>query len=267
MGQPWASEQLSSRHPEMADIISRFAIIAYGTFGSREMNYASDLDLVFLYDAKSAQEALVTRLTQKILHMLTIRSQAGILYSVDTRLRPSGAAGLLVSHVDAFIEYQKNHAWTWEHQALLKARIIIGTPRIKHAFLALKKSVLVLPRDRILLQQEVLAMREKIDLHQEAEPVKHARGGLLDLEFLIQFLVLNLQNSNLARYTHTLSQIQQLFLSRVIDREQFLVLKKAYNYYHYLLHQKILQPNPRTDIEMFRERVAQVCDAMYDVGN
>ncbi len=262
-----ASEQLSFRHLEMTDVTSRFAIIAYGTFGSREMNYSSDLDLVFLYDAEPAQEALVTRLTQKILHMLTTRSQAGILYSVDTRLRPSGAAGLLVSHVDAFIEYQKNHAWIWEHQALLKARIIIGSPRIKQAFLSLKKSVLALPRDRVLLQQEVLAMREKIDLHQEADPIKHARGGLLDLEFLIQFLVLNLQHSNLARYTHTLSQIQQLFLSRVISREQFIVLKKAYNYYHYLLHRKILQPNPSADIEKFRERVAQVCNALYGVGN
>ncbi|WP_084602178.1 bifunctional [glutamate--ammonia ligase]-adenylyl-L-tyrosine phosphorylase/[glutamate--ammonia-ligase] adenylyltransferase [Legionella fallonii] len=262
-----ASKQLSARHPEMIEIISRFAIIAYGTFGSREMNYASDLDLVFLYNAEPSQEALVTRLTQKILHMLTTRSQAGVLYSVDTRLRPSGAAGLLVSHVDAFVEYQKNHAWTWEHQALLKARIIIGDPRIKQKFLHLKKSVLALSRERMVLQQEVLMMRAKIDLHQEAEPIKHARGGLLDLEFLIQFLVLNLQNPNLARYTHTLSQLQQLFLAHVIEKEQFTILKRAYSYYHYLLHQKILQPNPGTDIAATQEKVASVCDALYEVEN
>lgn len=101
------------------------------------MNYASDLDLVFLYTAQPSEEALVTRLTQKILHMLTTRSQSGVLYNVDTRLRPSGSAGLLVSHVDAFVEYQKQ-AWTWEHQALLKARILSGNAKIRHHFIQLK---------------------------------------------------------------------------------------------------------------------------------
>lgn len=102
-----ASEQLCLRYPEMEFVKSQFAIIAYGKLGSREMNYASDLDLVFLHSAKLSEESLITRLTQKILHMLTTRSQSGVLYTVDTRLRPSGAAGLLVSHVDAFVEYQK----------------------------------------------------------------------------------------------------------------------------------------------------------------
>jgi [glutamine synthetase] adenylyltransferase / [glutamine synthetase]-adenylyl-L-tyrosine phosphorylase len=134
-----ACEQLSVRYPEIKRIKSRFAIIAYGTLGSRDMNYSSDLDLVFLYTAQSSEEALVTRLTQKIVHMLTTRTQAGILFTVDTRLRPSGAAGLLVSHLDAFIEYQNNQAWTWEHQALLKARVICGTAAIKEHFLFLKK--------------------------------------------------------------------------------------------------------------------------------
>ena len=257
-----ASQQLSLRYPEMAEIKSRFAIIAYGTFGSREMNYASDLDLVFLHTTQLSEEALVTRLTQKILHMLTMRSQAGVLYSVDTRLRPSGAAGLLVSHVDAFTEYQRTQAWTWEHQALLRARLISGNPKTKQSFLKLKKAVLAVPRVRATLQQEVLSMRAKMDQHQESDPVKHARGGLLDLEFLVQFLVLDLHKQNLARYTHTLSHLKQLFLAHVLTDEQYKILKKAYQHYHHLLHHKIVQSEIKNTEEM-QEKVWTVCEDVY----
>ncbi|BCA96455.1 glutamate-ammonia-ligase adenylyltransferase [Legionella antarctica] len=257
-----ANEQLSLRNHEMAQIKSRFAIIAYGTFGSREMNYASDLDLVFLHSVEPSEEALVTRLTQKILHMLTIRSQTGVLYSVDTRLRPSGAAGLLVSHVDAFVAYQKNQAWTWEHQALLKSRVIIGDPKIKQSFLRLKKSVLSSVKNRATVQEEVLAMRAKIDQYQETDPIKHARGGLLDLEFLVQFLVLNLNQPEMARYTHTLSQLKQLFFAHVLTKEQWITLKEAYQHYHYLLHQKILQ-SKSIDSEEIQAKVAEICDIIY----
>ena len=260
-----ASQQLSLRHPEMAQIKSRFAIIAYGTFGSREMNYASDLDLVFLHTAQPYEEALVTRLTQKILHMLTTRSQAGVLYSVDTRLRPSGSAGLLVSHLDSFVDYQRSQAWTWEHQALLKARIIVGNVKIIHSFSSLKKAVLSLSRERSTLQHDVLTMRAKIEQHQVYDSLKHARGGLLDLEFLVQFLVLNLQKANLARYTHTLSQMKQLFQNHVLTEEQYKILKKAYQYYHYLLHQKIVQP-PSENIEEMQGKVWGVCETVYGDG-
>lgn len=256
-----ATTQLSQRNPEMEGSNASFAIIAYGKLGSREMTYTSDLDLVFLHSAKPEEEALVTRLTQKILHMLTTRTQAGILYQVDTRLRPSGSAGLLVSHIDAFVEYQKNQAWTWEHQALLKARVLIGNRRIRNELNQLKKAVLCLPRDSESLQRDVLAMREKINQHQEVNPVKHAPGGLLDLEFLVQFLVLKLRDPALARYTHTLSLIQQLFLARVLDRMQFVTLKKAYQHYHHLLHQQIVQPG-EVGCEEIQRNVLCVCEML-----
>jgi len=257
-------QHLSLRHPEIDQVKSRFAIIAYGKLGSREMNYSSDLDLVFLHTTHPAEEALVTRLTQKILHMLTTRSQAGVLYCVDTRLRPSGSAGLLVSHVDAFVEYQLTQAWTWEHQALLKARLLSGNPKIKHSFLQLKKSVLLVPRDRVELQKEVLSMRAKIEQHQEPDPLKHAKGGLLDLEFLVQFLVLQLGKPNLAKYTHTLSHIQQLFLAQIITEEQFKILRKAYKNYHHLLHLNILKPGMKHN-ELMQSKVLAVCEAIYSV--
>ncbi|HIG0328673.1 TPA: bifunctional [glutamate--ammonia ligase]-adenylyl-L-tyrosine phosphorylase/[glutamate--ammonia-ligase] adenylyltransferase [Legionella pneumophila] len=257
-----ASKQLCDRHPEMARIQSQFAIIAYGKLGSREMSYASDLDLVFLHTAKPSEEALVTRLTQKILHMLTTRTQMGVLYHVDTRLRPSGAAGLLVSHVDAFVEYQKTQAWTWEHQALLKARILSGNSKIKNQFSQLKKSVLLLERDSKLLQQDVLTMRAKIDQFQESDEVKLARGGLLDLEFLVQFLVLNHGDPKFSSYTNTLSQLKHLFLSDVLTKSQFITLKKAYQYFHYLMHQKIVQPVVINDDEM-QNAVSLLCKELY----
>ena len=149
----------------MIQIKSRFAIIAYGKLGSREMNYHSDLDLVFVHTASPEEEGLVTRLTQKILHMLTTRSQSGILYPVDTRLRPSGASGLLVSHMDSFISYQCNQAWTWEHQALLRARFLVGNKAIRLAFNELKNYQFVVISDKAQIRKEILEMREKISKH------------------------------------------------------------------------------------------------------
>lgn len=255
-----ASEQLCSRYPEMEQAKSHFAIIAYGKLGSREMNYASDLDLVFLHSAKISEEALITRLTQKILHMLTTRSQSGVLYTVDTRLRPSGAAGLLVSHVDAFVEYQKNQAWTWEHQALLKARILTGNARIRHAFLQLKKSVLLLGRDKPTLLQEVLAMRAKMEQHQDRNPIS---GGLLDLEFLVQYLILHLGDPSLARYTNTLSQLHHLFLAGILNKEYYSFLKKAYKKHHQLLHQNLLRPGIVNNRSM-QEEIVKVCKELFN---
>ncbi|TAL65492.1 MAG: bifunctional [glutamate--ammonia ligase]-adenylyl-L-tyrosine phosphorylase/[glutamate--ammonia-ligase] adenylyltransferase, partial [Legionella sp.] len=257
-----AYQQLAIKQPEIAQIKTRFAIIAYGKLGSREMNYSSDLDLVFLHNATTAEESLVTRLTQKILHMLTTRLQSGILYAVDTRLRPSGAAGLLVSHVDAFVAYQQNEAWTWEHQALIKARIIFANTKIKRAFQQLKQQVLALHRDAVVLQKEVLNMREKINQQQNQEPLKHAAGGLLDLEFLLQFLILRSAKPEFASCTHTLQQLEQLFAGGALSDKQYEILRKAYKEYHHCLHQKVLQAKTN-HLEALQEEVRQVCAEVY----
>lgn len=261
-----ASKELGIKQPDMERVKDHFAIIAYGKLGSREMNYSSDLDLVFLHNTNADEEAWVTRLTQKILHMLTTRSQAGVLYAVDTRLRPSGAAGLLVSHVDAFIEYQRTQAWTWEHQALLKARVIKGNSKIKRAFASLKKSILVIPRDHKQLQEDVLSMRAKIVQLKDADVLKHRPGGLLDLEFLLQFLVLLVGQPRFARYTHTASLLQQLLAVQAISEEQFTQLEAAYKEFHYLLHQSILKPSCESG-ELYAQQVVAVCKAIYAAGD
>jgi glutamate-ammonia-ligase adenylyltransferase len=237
-----ACQQLSIRYPQIMQIKSGFAIIAYGKLGSREMNFNSDLDLVFVH-AALIEESLITRLSQKIMHMLTTRSQAGVLYPVDTRLRPSGAAGLLVSHIDAFVDYQKTHAWTWEHQALLRARLITANSRVREAFKQLKMAVLFLPRDIKTLRDEVLAMREKIDRYKDPLQVKYGAGGLLDLEFLVQFLVLAHPKQSFCRNTNTLGLLKILHEEGLLQQEQFIKLKEAYKRYHQLLQQYLLQPD------------------------
>ncbi|MCP0913015.1 bifunctional [glutamate--ammonia ligase]-adenylyl-L-tyrosine phosphorylase/[glutamate--ammonia-ligase] adenylyltransferase [Legionella sp. 27cVA30] len=237
-----ACTALAERYPEIEKIKSNFAIIAYGKLGSQEMNYDSDVDLVFLHAAERAEESLVTRLTQKILHMLTMRAQAGVLYAVDTRLRPSGASGLLVSHIDAFIQYQYHSAWTWEHQALLRARILYGNTQLHTAFNQLKKDVLFLPRDRAILAKDIKEMRLKISKNNE-DKVKPAAGELIDLEFLIQFLMLAYPAEEFVFCTHNLEQLTKLYRQKILSKLQFTQLAKAYNDCHQILHFYLLQPN------------------------
>lgn len=257
-----ACQQLKEKHPEIESIKSHFAIVAYGKFGSREMNYTSDLDLVFLHDVDASQEHLVNRLTQKILHMLTARSQSGILYAVDTRLRPSGSAGLLVSPVDAFKEYQKNNAWTWEHQALVKARVILGSQRIKRAFSQLKQDVFLRDRALEILRKEVLDMRKKIDKYQSDNPIKYAPGGLLDLEFLIQFLILSSKIKAISRYTHPLTQLEKLYQMKVVKKRQYEQLQKAYHQFHHVLHQQLLHQETETE-DQLRSQITNLIKHLY----
>ena len=174
---------------------ARFAIIAYGKLGGRELGYASDLDLIFLYDDDhpDAQENY-SRLAQRINTMLSSYTSSGRLYETDLRLRPNGASGLLVSSVDAFAEYQQSQAWVWEHQALTRARFSAGDAQVGAAFEQIRKQVLCQKRDLATLRQEILAMRQKMhDGHPNDSglfDIKHDSGGMVDIEFMVQYLVL-----------------------------------------------------------------------------
>ncbi len=173
----------------------RFAIIAYGKLGGRELGYASDLDLIFLYDDDhpDAQENYA-KLAQRINTMLSSYTSSGRLYETDLRLRPNGASGLLVSSVAAFSEYQQNQAWVWEHQALTRARFSAGDAQVGAAFEKIRQQVLCQKRDLATLRKEILDMRQKMhDGHPNVSglfDIKHDSGGMVDIEFIVQFLVL-----------------------------------------------------------------------------
>ena len=185
----WAG--LKSRHRDTP----HFAVIGYGKLGGKELGYASDLDLVFLYDDpdERAQE-IYARLAQRINTWLGTLTPAGMLYETDLRLRPDGASGLLVSSTEAFRDYQLHHAWTWEHQALTRARFVCGDTAIGVTFEAFRREVLCLPRDAGKLREEVLAMRERMHAghvnDSELFDLKHDSGGIVDVEFCVQYLVL-----------------------------------------------------------------------------
>ena len=174
---------------------ARFAIIAYGKLGGREMGYASDLDMVFLYedDHPDAQENY-GRLGQSINAMLGSYTTSGRLYETDLRLRPNGASGLLVSSISAFKDYQLKEAWVWEHQALTRARFSAGDRRIGEAFEEIRREVLRLPRDLKMLKDEIVKMRQKMHEghpnHSALFDIKHDSGGMVDIEFMVQYLVL-----------------------------------------------------------------------------
>jgi glutamate-ammonia-ligase adenylyltransferase len=170
-----------------------FAIIAYGKLGGKELGYTSDLDLVFLYDDNTlGADEIYIRFAKRIINWLTVSTAAGQMYEIDLRLRPNGSSGLLVSSMKAFEQYQTHSAWVWEHQALTRARFVAGDVNIKAAFDNARERILCLCRDNDALKAEILAMRKRIqETHpSHADDVKYCHGGLVDIEFIVQYLIL-----------------------------------------------------------------------------
>ena len=187
-------------------------VIGYGKLGGIELGYQSDLDLVFLFDAQQKSETIGGRksissnefylkLSQKIIRTFNMQTQAGILYEVDIRLRPSGDSGLLGCSLTAFSQYQQNEAWTWEKQALVRSRVVYGDQKVSQRFNEIRQLVLTQARDLNFLKQEVKQMREKMWQHQEYKEgqfnLKKDHGGIIDIEFIAQYLVL----ANAPKYT------------------------------------------------------------------
>ena len=188
--QVWS--ELRGRHLEGAP---RFAVISYGKLGGKELGYASDLDIIFLYDdAHEQAPETYARLAQRFNHWLTRRTSAGVLFDTDLRLRPSGAAGLLVSPIEAFARYQEHDAWVWEHQALSRARFSAGDKQVGQVFESIRERILRRSREPALSAREILAMRERMHAAHPNKSglfdVKHDAGGMIDIEFTVQYLVL-----------------------------------------------------------------------------
>ena len=192
----WCWERLKNRHRSDP----RMAIIAYGKLGGKELGYGSDLDIVFVYDDddERAFEVYGT-LVRKLINWLTVKTGEGDLYEIDTALRPNGSSGLLIISMDAYANYQQqrgsNAAWTWEHQAMTRARCVLGEPALQLRFDAVREAVITTARDASALRTEIMEMRAKV---RSAHPlkgaqfdVKHSPGGMVDIEFAVQYLVLS----------------------------------------------------------------------------
>src|SRR5574343_1675020 len=234
----------------------KFAVIGYGKMGGKELGYASDLDLVYLFDddAMDAEENY-TRLAQRLGTWLSSQTPAGTLFETDLRLRPNGDSGLLAVSVDAFRDYQLKRAWVWEHQALTRARFCAGDPAVGARFEEIRIEILRQPRDLAKLKEEVAAMRRKmLDAHalnSDSEfALKHDPGGIVDVEFIVQYLILAYAHEH-ARLTGNLGNIALLRMAAelgLIDAGQAEAAGNAYREYRRLQHAKRLSSNPKTPI-------------------
>ena len=233
-----------------------FAVIAYGKLGGLELGYGSDLDLVFVHQCDSlaptsGERAIDSRqfylkLVQRILHLCTTRTASGVLYDIDTRLRPSGNAGLLTVHIDTYGEYLQQEAWTWEHQALARTRLIYGDTAIATRFEQIRADILGQPRDIAKLRQEVLEMRQKLREHHgvNSQEVKHKSGGVVDLEFISQFLVLAYGHRYPALFTYSdnIRVLDAAAACGLMSSEETCALQQAYQQLRGISHRETLQP-------------------------
>ncbi len=262
-----------------------FAVIGYGKLGGIELGYGSDLDLVFLHDSCGDEQetdgakpldnaSFFARLAQRVIHMLTTATAAGVLYEVDTRLRPSGRSGLLVASLDAFAEYQRSSAWTWEHQALARARAIVGPPSIVERFGAIRLEALSRPREREALRAEVRAMRERMRSELGSREagrfdIKQDRGGIADIEFMVQYLVLAHTRDEpiLARFTDNVRQLAALEATGLLSSWTAGLLRDTYRALRRRVHLAKLQDQPAVvdegELRAQRAEVARLwCEIM-----
>jgi len=256
-------QMLPNRHRE----VPRFAVIAYGKLGGKELGYASDLDVIFLFDDDDQDApALYAKLAQRFITWMTAHTPAGILFDIDIALRPDGASGLLVSSVASFEKYQMNSAWQWEHQALTRARFCAGDAEIGARFEAIREKVLRQQRDPAKLKQDVLDMRKKMhDAHPNKSTLfdlKHDAGGMIDIEFMVQYLVLRFASEQ-PRLTGDIGNIALLKLCgelRLIDAGLAVKVADAYRLFRRMQHQIRLQGEDRARVE--REKVLGEVDAV-----
>lgn len=269
-----AWHQLVARHgtpPGCSPEKMGFAVIAYGKLGGLELSYSSDLDLVFVTDSDYQGETdgakpievqqFYLRLAQRILHLFTTRTMIGTLYDIDMRLRPSGKAGLLVTRLSTYASYLQEDAWTWELQALVRARPVFGDENLCRAFVELRQSQLQQPRDRFKLAEQVVEMREKMRSHKELRSGQHSFdlkqgvGGITDIEFLVQYIVLGYSHAQpeLTEYTDNIRILEHAGQLGVMPNEQSQQLTQVYISEREWLHQLALDDRDSLTHQAFAE--------------
>jgi glutamate-ammonia-ligase adenylyltransferase len=222
---------------------SGFAVVGYGKWGSKELGYASDLDLVFLYDPALAPPIeLVAKLAQRVNSWLNTMTAGGVLYETDLRLRPDGVSGLLVSSLTAFRDYQLKRAWTWEHQALTRARWCAGDNALAAPFDNIRAEILSMPRDRAKLKGEIVEMRQKMRLEKKDKAdsldLKNTEGGIVDIEFIVQYLILahSEEHKEFLNNLGNFALLNRAAALGLIEEEHAAPVAKAYLAYRHRLH-------------------------------
>ncbi|WP_462170127.1 [protein-PII] uridylyltransferase family protein [Pseudoalteromonas xiamenensis] len=277
-----AWEQMVSRFgkPEGTDIDNKgFAVIAYGKTGGFELGYDSDLDLVFVHNSDgnavtdgenaTAARQFYLKLAQRLMHLFNTRTASGILYELDTRLRPEGNSGLLAINIESYYEYQRTQAWTWEHQAIVRARLIYGHNNLKTRFDEIRHEILSLPRDEIKLKTDVIEMREKMRQHLakdtlESFDLKQGLGGMTDIEFIAQYLVLKYASTfaMLTTYTDNIRIFEQAFAAGIIEESMQTNLTQAYCLFRDTYHVLSLNNQSRcVEKQQFEQATAHVVEA------
>lgn len=283
-----AWQQLASKHgtpPNRSIENTGFAVLAYGKLGGLELGYGSDLDLVFVSDADYSDttdgikpievQQFYLRLAQRILHLFTTRTLIGILYDIDMRLRPSGKSGLLVSRCDTFNSYLEDAAWTWEKQALVRARPVYGPPELRAKLEGIRRSILMTPRDTDELKQDVLAMRQKMRSAAQPAPagafdLKQGYGGITDIEFMVQYLVLAYSSEypGLGDFTDNIRILEQAGELELIKVELAEELIAAYQTLRQLQHELALDNQSsyvRTDISAVCSQVTSAWATIFQL--
>ena len=239
-----------------------FGIIAYGKLGGLELSYGSDLDLVFLHDSRgTAQQTdgeraldnamFFGRLVRRLVHFLTTQTSSGIMYEIDTRLRPDGRSGLLVTSTDAFERYQIENAWTWEHQALLRARPVAGSASVSRDFARIRAETLMTRVRHDQLHADVVSMRRRMRKELDRSDsrrfdLKHGAGGIGDIEFIVQFLVLGnaARYPSVIRYSDNIRQLAALAAVGRLDVQTAARLQSVYRAFRRRLHHLSLNDLP-----------------------
>ena len=250
----------------------QFAIIGYGKLGGKELSYTSDLDLVFLFDDPHPDAGeIYSRFVRRLTTWLSSSTGAGTLYDVDLRLRPNGDSGFLVHSLAAFEKYQQQHAWTWEHQSLTRARYICGNHTIGEAFEHTRRAILTQPRQTDALRQEIIAMREKMfPTHPPVEDdVKYARGGVVDVEFIVQYLVLS-QSAHCPELLENYGNIALLKMAAergLINPDLAHLSRQAYRHYRKQQHNTKLRdaakPEVNAELLAYYQAVKDLWQAVF----
>jgi len=272
----WCWQRLKNRHRQ----IPQLAIIAYGKLGGKELGYGSDLDLVFVYEDENEQASeAYALLVRKLINWLTVKTGEGDLFEIDTALRPNGNSGLLVTSFEAYAKYQQqrgsNTAWTWEHQAMTRARCVLGAEPLRQKFEKIREGVITAPRDADLLRAEIVAMRDKV---RAAHPikgnlfdVKHSSGGMVDAEFAVQFLVLSqsAQHPELVANVGNIALLQRAEAAGLLPPGVGKAAATAYRALRRVQHQARLNEAPTQvapgELQTERDAIAALWSAVFSV--